>query len=118
MAFLDLHPSSRGHTLIIPKTHASTLAALDTREIGPLFAAVKSVMGLLHRSLTPEGLTIGWNHGWAAGQQVHHLHVHIIPRYTGDGGRGIQSLCAGAPAEDLANLAAQISDTSSRHIES
>jgi len=108
LAFLDIHPASRGHTMVIPKVHAERLDQLDDRHIGPLFAGVKSVMRLLERALQPGGLNVGWNHGWAAGQHVNHLHVHLIPRYAGDGGGGIQSLIHSSAREDLASIAAQI----------
>jgi histidine triad (HIT) family protein len=108
LAFLDIHPASRGHTMVIPKVHAERLDQLDDRHIGPLFAGVKAVMRLLERALQPGGLNVGWNHGWAAGQHVNHLHVHLIPRYAGDGGGGIQSLIHSSAREDLASIAAQI----------
>jgi histidine triad (HIT) family protein len=108
LAFLDIHPAARGHTMVIPKVHAERLDQLDERHIGPLFAGVKSVMRLLERALQPGGMNVGWNHGWAAGQHVNHLHVHLIPRYAGDGGGGIQSLIRSSAREDLASIAAQI----------
>jgi histidine triad (HIT) family protein len=108
LAFLDIHPASRGHTMVIPKVHAERLDRLDDRHIGPLFQGVKAVIAVLERALKPGGLNVGWNHGWAAGQHVNHLHVHLIPRYAGDGGGGIQSLIRSSAKEDLASIAAQI----------
>ena len=108
LAFLDVHPASRGHTMVIPKVHAERLDQLDDRHIGPLFQGVKTVMAILGRALKPGGLNVGWNHGWAAGQHVSHLHVHLIPRYAGDGGGGIQSLIRSSAKEELASIAAQI----------
>jgi histidine triad (HIT) family protein len=108
LAFLDIHPASRGHAMVIPKVHAETLDRLDEQEIGPIFSGVKAVMAILQKALKPAGMNIGWNHGWAAGQRVSHLHVHLIPRYAGDGGGGIQSLIHSSVAEDLASVAAQI----------
>ncbi len=108
LVFLDIHPASRGHLLVIPKTHAETLQSLPETEIGPLFEGVKTATDLLEASLHPAGMNIGWNHGWAAGQRVAHLHVHLIPRYPGDGGGGIQSLTHSFVAEDLASVAQQI----------
>ena len=108
LAFLDIHPASRGHTMVIPKLHAERLAQLEDRHIGPLFQGVKTVMAILEQALKPGGMNVGWNHGWAAGQHVNHLHVHLIPRYAGDGGGGIQSLIHSSAKEDLASIAAQI----------
>jgi diadenosine tetraphosphate (Ap4A) HIT family hydrolase len=84
------------------------LDRLDDRHLAPLFSGVKTVMGLLDRALKPAGMNVGWNHGWAAGQRVAHLHVHISPRQSGDGGGGIQSLIHSFVTEDLASVAAQI----------
>ncbi len=111
LAFLDIHPSSRGHALVIPKAHAERLDLLDDRLLIPLFSGVKRVMRLLEKALRPEGLNVGWNHGWAAGQRVNHLHVHVIPRYAGDGGAGIQFLVRSSVREDLASVANQIRST-------
>ena len=108
LAFLDLHPASRGHTMVIPKVHAERLDRLEDRHVGHLFSGVKTVMGILEKALRPDGLNVGWNHGWAAGQHVNHLHVHLIPRYGGDGGGGIQSLIRSSVKEDLASVADQI----------
>ena len=83
LAFLDIHPASRGHVMVIPKVHAESLDRLDERHLAPLFSGVKTVMGLLERALKPAGMNVGWNHGWAAGQRVAHLHVHLIPRNAG-----------------------------------
>lgn len=108
LAFLDSRPASRGHALVIPKVHAERLDLLEDRCVGPLFGGVKMVMRLIEQALKPEGLNVGWNHGWAAGQHVNHLHVHLIPRYAGDGGGGIQSLVRSSVKEDLASVAAQV----------
>lgn len=108
LAFLDIHPASRGHTLVIPTRHAETLGELPDDGVGPLFRGVKRVMALLETSLEPAGLTVGWNHRWAAGQRVPHLHVHLIPRYAGDGGAGIQFLLQGSAPENLAGIASRI----------
>ena len=67
LALLDIHPASRGHTMVIPKVHAERLDLLEDRHVGALFLGVKSVMTLLEKALKPGGLNVGWNHGWAAG---------------------------------------------------
>jgi histidine triad (HIT) family protein len=108
LAFLDIHPASRGHTMVIPKVHAERLDLLEDQHVGPLFLGVKTVMGLIEKALKPGGLNVGWNHGRAAGQHVNHVHVHIVPRYAGDGGGGIQSLVRSSVKEDLDGVASQI----------
>jgi len=106
VAFLDRFPAARGHTLVVPRIHAATLGDLPDEAIGGLFQAVKTVTGKIIDALHPMAFHIGWNHGEAAGQQVFHLHVHVIPRYTP--GRGIQSLGSGGGKGDLSEVAAAI----------
>lgn len=108
LAFLDIYPSARGHTLVIPRAHAEHLGELDDALIGPLFQAVKRVTALLQRALGAQGFTVGLNHGRVAGQHVPHLHVHIIPRYPGDRGTGVQGVVRSAPNEPLAQVAAAV----------
>jgi len=57
-----------------------------------LMLAVKKTMGLLQKKLRPDGFNVGWNSGVAGGQVVPHLHIHILPRYSGDGGGSIHSI--------------------------
>ena len=106
IAFLDRFPAARGHTLVIPRVHAATLDELPDEAIGDLFRAVKAVIRKISAALHPIAFNIGWNHGEAAGQQVFHLHVHVIPRFTP--GRGIQSLGSGGAGGDLSEVAAAI----------
>lgn len=80
----DGYPVSPGHTLILPRRHATTwfdATADEQREIGRAIAAVREQ---LDRELKPDGYNIGFNAGVAAGQTVMHLHVHVIPRFHGD----------------------------------
>jgi len=96
VAFLDIMPRTTGHTLVIPKVHAPNILELPDRppndELAPLFVAVKRVAEILTKSLQPDGITIGINQGRASGQEVDHLHVHLMPRWHGDGGGAIQSV--------------------------
>lgn len=92
VAFLDMHPISSGHTLVVPKKHAENIIELSQDEVAPLFLVVKKVTEMLNVSLAPEGFTIGINHGRGAGQIVDHLHIHVIPRFKNDGGKSIHSI--------------------------
>ncbi len=107
LAFLDVFPAARGHVLVVPRIHAPTLLDLDDAVVGDLFLAVKAVQGKVQRALSPKGMNVGWNHGLPAGQHVHHLHVHVLPRYE-DGGRGIQVMGTGGDRNELPALAAAI----------
>lgn len=108
LAFLDVKPCSAGHTMVIPKEHAPTLVALPDAEVAPLFAAVKKVAELLTEKLGSDGITIGVNQGRASGQEVDHLHVHLIPRWHGDGGGPIQSVVHNAPKGSLEEIRKKI----------
>ena len=101
IAFLDIHPLATGHTVLISKTHAATVTELPRHAVSPLFIAVQKVTGMIERVLQPEGFNIGWNHGEAGGQAVGHLHVHVIPRWKGDGGGSMHSIVRNPPRESL-----------------
>ena len=101
VAFLDINPMTLGHTVIIPKNHAGNILDLPDDEVEPTFLAVKYVTGMLTRALNPEGFTIGVNHGRMSGQTVPHLHIHVIPRYSGDGGGSIHSVVKYPPKEEI-----------------
>lgn len=107
-AFLDVRPRSTGHTMVIPKSHARTLIELPEAEVDPLFMAVKKVAGLLSERLKADGITIGINQGRASGQEVDHLHVHLMPRWNGDGGGSVQSAIDNPPKESLEEIAKKI----------
>ena len=108
VAFLDVSPRAKGHTLVVPRAHADDILRLDQNEIGPLFAGVKRTTRLLKDSLSPDGFTIGINHGAVAGQAVNHLHIHIMPRFDGDGGGSIHEVVNNPSDENLAEIAKKI----------
>lgn len=112
IAFLDIIPRAPGHTMVIPKYHASTLTDLPEEEVGPLFLAVRKTAKLLLSGLHPDGITIGINQGKASGQEVDHLHVHIVPRSHDDGGSSVQSVVHNSPHESLDEIAKKIMSVS------
>ena len=85
-AVLDVNPRAPGHTIILPKVHAENILKLPDDKIEGVFKAVKETTDLLNKKLKPDGFTIGINHGRVSGQIVEHLHIHVIPRWAGDGG--------------------------------
>ena len=86
MAFLDVQPVNPGHTLVIPKTHAKDLSELKPEVGGQMFKAAMVVAGYLRRSgLKCEGVNFFLADGEAAFQEVFHVHLHVIPRFGGDG---------------------------------
>ncbi len=86
MAFLDLRPINPGHALVIPKQHASDLASLPPDVGGRVFAmAIAVAAGLKRCGLRCDGINLHLADGEVAGQEILHVHVHVIPRFEGDG---------------------------------
>jgi len=80
----DGFPISPGHTLVIPKRHIGSFFELQPDEQAELMALLGNAKLVLDKEFAPQGYNIGINDGPAAGQTVPHLHIHLIPRYTGD----------------------------------
>ena len=80
----DAYPVSPGHTLIIPRRHTGSFFDLSAEERTDLLSLLDRVKTVLDAEFSPQGYNIGINDGAAAGQTVPHLHIHLIPRYTGD----------------------------------
>ena len=110
VAFLDIMPRSPGHTMVIPKYHAPNILELPDLEVAPLFLAVKHIAELLSNKLKPDGVTVGINQGRASGQEVDHLHVHVMPRWHGDGGSAIQSVVNNKPKETLDEMRKKLTE--------
>ena len=85
LAFLDINPASRGHALVIPKQHAVDLYDMPPDALSNVAQVAQQVARRLQEVLQPDGLNVIQNNGSAAGQAVFHYHVHLIPRWQGDG---------------------------------
>ena len=81
---LDAAPAAKGHSLILPKQHTDNLYETDDAELAKLLPIAKKVAKALKKTFNCDGVNIVQNNEPAAGQTVFHLHVHAIPRYTGD----------------------------------
>jgi histidine triad (HIT) family protein len=101
VSVLDVHPIAPGHTLVLPTSVAKNILDLDDGAIDGVFRAVKATTALLQKALRPDGFTIGINHGLVSGQSVDHLHIHIIPRFSGDGGSSIHAVVSNVPKDDI-----------------
>lgn len=84
IAFKDVFPVSPGHTLIIPKRHVESYFDLTNQEREDMTALMIRVRGKLKEEFQPHGFNIGINEGFAAGQTVSHINMHLIPRHKGD----------------------------------
>ena len=82
---LDLGPASRGHALILPKEHYANVIALPEEVTAKAFILAKKMAAKMMEVLHCDGVNVVQNNGEAAGQTVFHFHIHLIPRYEGDG---------------------------------
>ena len=108
LVFLDLFPTARGHTLVIPKTHYENLFEADEPSLLAVARVARRGAHALRRLIRPDGMTVVQLNGAAAGQTVFHYHVHLIPRHHGDS----LKIHGRTPAErgDLDALAAEIAE--------
>ncbi len=84
LAFLDLHPLTRGHALVIPRVHCANIFELtDGAGDAAMRTAIK-IASALRAELAPDGLNLLQSNGRAAGQTVFHFHLHLVPRWQKD----------------------------------
>ena len=82
---LNLYPYNSGHLMVVPRRHVGTLAALEAGELTELATLTRRAEMALSEAYQPQGLNVGMNLGKPAGAGVlDHLHVHLVPRWTGD----------------------------------
>ena len=84
-AFLDISPVHEGHTLIVPKKHATTIFDIDSASWAAVTETVRMLAGPIEQAMQASGVNIMMNNRDTAGQVIDHVHVHIIPRFKGDG---------------------------------
>jgi len=84
-AIMDISPLNEGHLLVIPKAHAATIYEIANDDLGQAAVVTKRIALAMQQSLRPDGLNILQANGAAAFQSVPHLHLHLIPRWNGDG---------------------------------
>jgi histidine triad (HIT) family protein len=107
LAFLDLFPQSRGHTLVLPKVPARNLFDIDAAALESLILRVQKVARGVRAALKPDGVTLMQFNGQVSGQSVFHLHFHIIPRWDATPLKG-HGQAGRADPEELAALAKEI----------
>ncbi|MDP3953760.1 MAG: HIT family protein [bacterium] len=108
LAFLDINPRAPGHTMIIPKEHHSTILDLPDKLVAPIFGTTQKVTAMLEKGLGTNHFTIGINMGRLSGQEVDHLHIHVVPRFEGDNGGSIHSVVNNPPEESLEEIKEKI----------
>lgn len=111
LAFMDINPIARGHTLVIPKQPAATLDALSDEAAAALGRVLPRLCRAVMQATGARAYNVLQNNGAAAHQAVFHVHFHIIPKYEGDGpgsGLGISWPTTRPETRALADLAMQI----------
>jgi diadenosine tetraphosphate (Ap4A) HIT family hydrolase len=108
LGFVDLHPVTPGHLLVIPRTHATSLAELDPADGARMFRVAQRLAGAVRESsIRSEGVNLFLADGAAAGQEVFHVHLHVLPRFPGDGFR-LEVSPASPTRDELDAVAAEI----------
>lgn len=108
VAFLDVQPLADGHVLVVPRTHVATVEAMSPDDAAAVFAMVHRLAGPTRAAVGAAGTIIGINDGAATGQTVPHVHVHIVPRWEGDGGGSIHTIFRHGPRRPIAEVATAI----------
>jgi histidine triad (HIT) family protein len=85
LAFMDIGPVVKGHTLVIPKRHYDPISGTPTAVLHKLIEVVKRIAEAQYKGLKADGINVTQANGAAAGQVVPHIHFHVIPRFTTDG---------------------------------
>ena len=92
IAFLDAFPLTLGHTLIIPKSHYYKIQDMDEEHLSAVFSLLWKLSAAIEKAVESNASTIAIHNGKDAGQEVPHVHIHIIPRTIDDGAGPVHSL--------------------------
>jgi len=113
MALLDAFPLAAGHTLVIPKSHYAKVQQMSEQDAVAVFDMVWKLAGAVETASQVHASTIAIHNGSDAGQEVPHVHVHIVPRKSGDGAGAIHSMFKIKPKlspQDMDSLSNRIAD--------
>ena len=111
VAFLDANPLAAGHTLVVPRGHYATVGELPTDVRDALFVQLGRLAPAIETAVDADASNIGFNNGPESGQEIPHVHGHVIPRFAGDGGRALHAVGGMRPEltdEELDELASAI----------
>tara|TARA_B100001245_G_C22685961_1_gene335001 strand:+ start:178 stop:597 length:420 start_codon:yes stop_codon:yes gene_type:complete len=93
-AFLDISPISEGHTLVIPKNHSKYVEEMNEEDASAVFLSTIKISKQIREKMNRPATTLGIHNGKESGQEIPHVHVHIIPREESDGGGPINIVLA------------------------
>lgn len=111
LAFLDVHPLARGHTLVVPRLHVERLEDLEPDYARAVWSAVHRLVPAVQRAAGAPATTVAVNNGPEAGQEVPHVHIHIVPRGSWDGAGSIHTMFQQRPGvskQDMETIAGEI----------
>ena len=108
LAFLDIGPIIKGHTLVIPKAHHDPITATPPGVLEKLIVVVQTIACAQMTGLRADGVNVTQANGRSAGQVVPHLHFHVIPRYETDGHRWNWHTVQYTGADEMTALASDI----------
>ena len=110
MAFLDAFPLSKGHTLVIPKAHYSKIQELDENSSQSVFNLVWKISNPIEKATGVNSTTIAIHNGKEAGQEIPHVHIHVIPRKRGDGAGPVHSMFRNKPDVNSFDVSSLVED--------
>jgi len=97
IALLDAFPLAPGHTLVIPKSHYAKLQDMNEQDAMAVFEVLWKVVGPVEEASQVNASTIAIHNGIEAGQEIPHMHIHVVPRRKGDGAGAIHSMFKNRP---------------------
>ena len=104
LAFLDISQASKGHTLIVPKTHFANMLECDEETVAYMYKIANKLGNQIVNSLGAKGMNILTNVNEVAGQTVKHFHIHLLPRYNDEDGVKIDFISSNPSKEDLESV--------------
>lgn len=113
LAFLDANPLAPGHTLVIPREHYETLTDVPEDVASKVFDTLHRLTPAVEDAVDADASNVAFNNGQAAGQEVPHVHGHVIPRFEDDGGNPIHAIVGSRPEfsdEELDDIVEDISE--------
>ena len=104
LAFLDIQPLTKGHCLVVPKKHYQDIFDIDEGDLKKVIVGAKHISEKIKNTLKTDGIRISQSNGKAAGQDIMHFHLHVIPRYANDGFSNNPTLTIHSPKADFEEL--------------
>jgi histidine triad (HIT) family protein len=107
VSFMDINPATRGHALVVPRSHVANLLEVDAEDLAATALAAQRLAQRVTERLGADGVNLLNSCGSAAWQTVFHLHIHVIPRYTDDPLR-LPWIPAAGDSDEIAAAAAEL----------